>query len=229
MVALLKRRSAGGQSDEERMRSLFRDLYTRILFLQGAGKPLVLGISSALAGEGTTTIAALLASVLAEDGAMRALGHESGEVLLIECNQGEPKVARVFGVAETPGLVQCLAGECAPDEAIKRTPTAGLAVLPSGGTHQTFPILIRGGMADLLATARARFALTLVDLPPVLSNTDTRVLAGLTDHVMLVVRAASTPARLVSRALEELGPDRVLGITLNDCRPELPTWLDSRL
>jgi Mrp family chromosome partitioning ATPase len=229
MALLRRRRNVPVQTGEQALDQQFRDLYTRVLLRIEYGGNLVLGISSALEGEGKTTIAIRLAGVLAGDRALSALGFGAGEILLLECNQGTPQVAQAFDVAETPGLVQYLAGACQLDEAIKRTHIPSLSVLPSGGLAPGFPTYIRTRMQDLLDVARERFALTIIDLPAVLNSTDTRVLAGLSDQLLLVVRAASTPSRFVTRTLDELGATSVLGIVLNDYRRDLPEWLDRRI
>src|SRR4051812_49379295 len=108
MALLRRRRNVPRQTDEQALDQQFRDLYTRVLLQIEYGGSLVLGISSALEGEGKTTIATRLAGILAGDRALSALGFGAGEILLLECNQGTPQVAQAFAVAETPGLVQYL-------------------------------------------------------------------------------------------------------------------------
>jgi Mrp family chromosome partitioning ATPase len=44
-----------------------------------------------------------------------------------------------------------------------------------------------------------------------------------------VVRSGVTPSKLVRQALDELGEEKVLGVVLNDSRPDLPSWLENRL
>jgi Mrp family chromosome partitioning ATPase len=205
-------------------------LYTRaLLSIQSQQHP-VLGITSAIAGEGKTTIASGFAAALAEDDALLGFGREPATTLLVECNAGaaprDPRLASRPG----PGLIEALRGECTLDNAIRETAVEGLFVLPLGEPAHNFPLAIRTAMLpDVIAQLRPRFGLIVLDMPAVLNNTDTQVLARLTDQVLLVVRSGVTPSKLVRQALDELGEERVLGVVLNDSRPDLPSWLENRL
>ena len=53
------------------------------------------------------------------------------------------------------------------------------------------------------------------DTPPILLTADPLVVARYMDHVILVVRAGRTPRAAVLKAVEALGPDRVMGIVFN--------------
>ena len=208
----------------------FRNLYTRVLLSIRGKERVVLGVTSAIAGEGKTTIAAGLATTLALEGAVLKEGRQGGTILLIECNQGLRSADRELAVGETPGLVQYLRGDCTLDAAIKPSAYERLAILPLGEPATGFPILIRNAtLRETMAELRRRFDLIVLDLPAALVSTDTQVLAGFADHLLLVVRAGVTPAKLVQQALGELGEAQFLGVVLNDHRVELPGWLEQRL
>src|SRR4051794_31622539 len=95
----------------------FRNLYTRVLLSMQARQHQVLGVTSAIAGEGKTTIAGGLAAALAEDGALLGFGGELDTALLVECNLGTPTVEPLLTTHAGPGLVQVLRGECTLEEA----------------------------------------------------------------------------------------------------------------
>jgi Mrp family chromosome partitioning ATPase len=102
--------------------------------------------------------------------------------------------------------------------------------LPLGEPAHNFPLAIRtAALPDVIAQLRSRFGLVVLDLPAVLNSTDTQVLSPLADQLIVVVRAAVTPGKLVRQALDELGEERLLGVVLNDSRPDLPAWLEHRL
>jgi capsular exopolysaccharide synthesis family protein len=61
----------------------------------------------------------------------------------------------------------------------------------------------------------ARFDLVLVDSPPVNLFTDAQLLAAHADAVLVVARAFSTRAQALERAVQELGPAKVIGAVLN--------------
>src|SRR5215471_3455509 len=80
---------------------LFRGLYTRA----GIGfSSEVLMVSSALAGEGKTTISLGLALTVAQD-------FPDRRVVLVETDVQRPALASDFGVEPAPGLVDCVLGD----------------------------------------------------------------------------------------------------------------------
>lgn len=70
---------------------------------------------------------------------------------------------------------------------------------------------------DLLRRLRSEFEYVLLDSPPLLTVSDSRILSTLTDAVVLVTRAHSTPFDLVRRARGLLynSGARILGVALN--------------
>lgn len=214
--------------DQRTIESLFRDLYTRVLLNAGLEGSTIVGVTSAIAGEGKTQTAARLAVTTAADGVF-ALEEQQERILLVECNPGEA-LGREFEVPETPGLLDYLRHECTLDEAIKQTSTARLSILPIGASAHHFPILIRSApMGWLLPQLRERFAMVIFDLPPMLTTTDTHVLVEFADWVLLVIRSGVTSTKQVQQAVEEIDAQKLLGIVLNDRKPDLPDWLEHRL
>jgi capsular exopolysaccharide synthesis family protein len=74
---------------------------------------------------------------------------------------------------------------------------------------------------ELLNKLRSQFEYVLVDSPPLLSVSDSRILSTLTDAVVLVTRAYSTPYDVVRRArgLLYAAGARILGVALNSVDP----------
>ena len=181
--------------------SYFRNLYTRVLLdLQAQDSPQsqqhpIIGITSAIAGEGKTTIASGLAAALAEDGALLGFGREPDSILEIECNVTAPPEVSRLAMRSGPGLIELLRGECPPEAAIRASAVERLSVLPVGAPAHSFPLAIRtAALPDVLGELRSRFGLIILDLPSVLNSTDTEVLARLADKLILVVRAEVTAA-----------------------------------
>lgn len=229
MPTTIPSRKTAGAPDVTRLSS-FRNLYTRVLLgLQPEQQP-VLGVTSAIDGEGKTTIAFGLAAALAEDGALHGFGREPDTALLIACNAGAPPEDSRLDVRPGRGLIEVLRGDSDLEAAIQPTGVERLSFLPLGEPAHTFPLAIRTAvLPDVISQLRSRFGLIVLDLPAVLNSTDTRVLAPLADKIVLVVRAGVTPAKLVRQALDELGEETLLGVVLNDSQPDLPAWLENRL
>jgi Mrp family chromosome partitioning ATPase len=71
-------------------------------------------------------------------------------------------------------------------------------------------------MRQLVDTLRTQFDRIIFDTPPATPLADVNVLAPVVDGVLLVVRAGFTQRPAIDRALEDIDPDRVLGLVLND-------------
>src|SRR5688500_15061532 len=136
----------------------FRDLYTRVLLGLQAQEHRVLGVTSAIDGEGKTTIAYALAAAIAEDRALIGFGREPNTTLLIGCNRGTQPADPRLELRPGPGLIQVLQGECSLETAIQETSVERLAILPAGEPAHNFPLAIRmAGLPDVIIQVRERF------------------------------------------------------------------------
>src|SRR5690348_7960779 len=87
--------------DEPGSREIFRQLFAA-LDLPAESEPII-GITSAIAGEGCTTIALNLARTLAQD--------LDSMVSLVEVNFGSPTLTQRYELHGSPGLAEVLRGE----------------------------------------------------------------------------------------------------------------------
>lgn len=188
----------------------FRSLRTSIL-LSSNPVPRVLLVTSALAGEGKTTTTLNLAMALSSLG---------GKVVVVDGDMRRPACHRATGVKNSPGFVQCLTGRVELSEAILSVPgVANLSLIPCGPIPPNPAELLSSPFAaELLRRLRADFEYVLVDSPPLLTVADGRILATMSDGVILVARAHSTPYDAVRQARELLSAagGRILGVALND-------------
>ena len=70
-------------------------------------------------------------------------------------------------------------------------------------------------MKQLLAEAVAEFDWVIIDTPPVGLMPDANLLAGMIDSALLVVSAKTTPYPLARRAMEAIGPSKMMGVVFN--------------
>jgi Mrp family chromosome partitioning ATPase len=180
-----------------------------------------LGLTSAIAGEGKTSVAWLVSHALATS--------FSQSVVLVECDWDRPTFSRGLGLPASPGLAEYLGGGCKRTE-IRYQFLPNLTIIPAG----------LGGpeaLAALAALPREEFyeqltdpgELLILDLPSVLGSSYGTLAVRLAEVLMLVVRAGATPAPLVSRASEELKQWRVEGLILNQVHTRIPHWLQRLL
>jgi capsular exopolysaccharide synthesis family protein len=160
----------------------------------------VLAVTSALPGEGKTTIATALACVLAAD------GHD---VVLVDADLRRPSTHRALGLPAVLGLTDVLSGDVDLDATLLDGPGPGLRLLPAGSRRASpVRLLASEEAAGLISELRRRFDVVILDTPPLLPVADARVLARLADEVILVLRWGRTrrsAARLALRHLLESG------------------------
>lgn len=174
-----------------------------------------LAITSALEREGKSSLARAVAISMARD--------HAGSVLLLECDLLRPSLSEDFGLSSSPGLSEILVGEASLDEALRPTEIPNLQLLPAGAPFSNPSRLLRSpAMPAILEEVRARFPFTVVDLSAVLKSSDAAVLAGLTDGVVMVVRAGSTDIRAVQQAHQLLSGVILHGVVLNRWQSAVP-------
>jgi capsular exopolysaccharide synthesis family protein len=186
----------------------FRRLRTSVLLSTRARGARTLAITSSVADEGKTTVAANLAVALAQGGR---------KVLLVSADMRRGGVEQLFDLPQAPGLSDLLLGHCTIDDVEKRV---GDLVVITRGSAVDNPTDLLGSAT----TARAfeelahGFDHVIVDTPPVLAVADVLVLAPLLDATLIVVSLAQATAAQVAEAGTELAMAgaTVLGATLNN-------------
>jgi polysaccharide biosynthesis transport protein len=184
----------------------FRLLQTSI-FLSSHAPNKVVAISSAMPGEGKTTLSLGLARVAAMGGQ---------KVIVVDCDIRMRALNKVLGIEPQEGLQQVLSGERHWKDVVGRDEASGAHVLPATGLTSK-DIFGSGAMEDLVTELSGEYDLVVLDCPPVFAVADTRVIASLADAVIVAARARKTPARALAAAIAqlEIAGARVLGVALN--------------
>jgi len=195
---------------------LFRGLYTRA----GIGfASEVLMVSSALAGEGKTTVSLGLALTVAQD-------YPERRVVLVETDVQRPSLAGDFGVEPNPGLVDCVLGDDPIEAAFRPSFLDNLHIVPVGGPARGHGRALRSSrMAALVDALRQTYDLVVLDSPALLVNSDSVMLSDLADGAILVVRAGVTPAPTVAKAIEQIDESKLRGVVINGSKSAIPGWL----
>jgi receptor protein-tyrosine kinase len=195
---------------------VFRGIYTRAAI---GFTDEVLAVCSAVAGEGKTSLAVGMAVTLAQDFPER-------RVLLVEMDVQRPALADDFGVEAGPGIIDCLVqGEpllacCRP------TFLENLHIVPAGQSASVPGRPFRSsGVAAVVDAMRQSYETVILDLPPILTNSDAVLLTDLADGVICVIRAGITPISMVNRAVEQLDQSKLRGVVLNGSASAIPGWL----
>jgi polysaccharide biosynthesis transport protein len=177
-----------------------RNLRTSILFSNIDQAPKVIMFTSSLPGEGKTTTA-ILAGITSQ--------QMERSTISVDCDLRRRALGVVFPRStEQPGLFAALQGRCAIEEAVYVEPETGLHVLSAEPAART-----PGNSADIIASRKferlvrqlkARYDLVVLDTPPTLVVTDSRLVAQLADTVVYVVRWDHTRPGAVVEGLGEL-------------------------
>lgn len=187
-----------------------RSLRTSLLLSTTGHPPKFILFTSATPSEGKTTTAVNLACVLAQ-------GDTS--VLLIDADLRRPNVHHRFGLNGKVGVTTLLTGSTTLEDTVQRVPEVpNLHVLPSGPVPP-FPteMLTSLAMNELLEQCGKLYTHIVIDSPPILSVTDSILLARKANAVALVIRHGKSSKHVVRRARDLLlrSGAPITGIVLN--------------
>ena len=189
----------------------FRTLRTRLNHLQTLQPLHTIVVTSPSPGEGKTFTAVNLALAQAQ------LSENS--VLLGDFDLRRPVVHNLFQIDRAPGLSDYLAGQCSLTEALRRLDGINLYLLPAGSPVKNPLELLNLRQAKVLFEELPRnFNWAIFDTPPMLFSADANLLATLADGTILVVKIGSTTFDNVTRAMQSLCENNVLGIVANGAR-----------
>ena len=172
-------------------------------------------VTSAVAGEGKTSLSCRLAFSLARAGL---------RTLLVDADTRNPSVHTIFGGPCEPGFCEALCGQTDPRSSLRPTPLANLLFMPAGRWSEQLPaVLDQGGASVLFKQFQQEFDIILVDSPPVLPVADALQIGQHVDGVLLSVLCHVSRLNNVyevSRRLEELNI-RTLGVVVNGVQGQL--------
>jgi capsular exopolysaccharide synthesis family protein len=165
-------------------------------------------ITSALPQDGKSTMAANLATALAERG--------NRKVLLIEGDLHRPVLAEKLGLSSRPGLGECLEEDRDPWTLVRRLEPLGWYFLPAGNCKGNPTELVQtDACARVVDRLSGHFDWVIFDSPPLVPLSDAIAISKHVDATLLVVRAGCTPADIVKQAVNKIGQKNLLGIILN--------------
>ena len=179
----------------------------------------VVGVTSAVYGEGKTTVAMNLAGTIAQNSAQR--------VALVDANLRNWDLQTRLNLPPCSGLVDILeGGEDDLSNVIQKTELDNFTIVPAGRAAANPYRLARSPrLQEVMSALRIMNEFIVLDMAPVLPVADTRVLASIADGIVIVVAAGVTPREIVQRAMEAIGTERVLGVVLNGTETAMPKLL----
>jgi polysaccharide biosynthesis transport protein len=192
----------------------FRVIRTSILRVLPSNGSRTLLVTSAAGRDGKTTAVYNLGVAFAQQGA---------RVLLLDCDLRNPDLHRLFGCAISPGVsdLEHPVTETEVLGVVRHTSLPNLYMLPAGHPP-AFPAEFFESQAfdALLRICAADYDYVLIDSPPILSVTDTSIIASKVGGTIAVVRSRRTTQSVLSSMIDSLHHTNtpVLGVLLNDVR-----------
>ena len=195
------------QEPESVASEAYRMLRTNLFYPPRDSPPKVIVVTSTGRGEGKTTTVANLGVTLAQ---------ADRNTLILDCDLRSPALHRIFGLENTKGLVDILAGGQKTQE-VWQEPIPRLKMISAGPSPPNpADLLSSRHLVELLGEMRQEFEYVLVDAPP-LGVSDSFVVAANGDGVLLVIHSQLTSKaslRQVLGKLHSIGAN-VLGTVMN--------------
>ena len=170
---------------------------------------IALGITSAVSGEGKSLHALALA---------RAAALAGEDVVLVDADLRRCGVSRLLDKNFRFTLKDFLQERCTAEDAIAVEKRSGVHFVPGApiGTALTSQAL--GRFFNLIQHLKQRFAIIIIDFPPILGLAETIRLAMAADGLALVIRWGRTERQSVQFAFDTLRTASVstIGVILND-------------
>jgi polysaccharide biosynthesis transport protein len=178
-------------------------------FVGETGPGTVLGITSAASGEGKSVHTLALARTA-------ALAGEN--VVLVDADLRRAGVSRLIEQDFSLTLSDFLQHRCTADDIIAIEERSGVHFVPSVPGDITWTTKDLQRFFNFVEYLRNRYAVVIIDLPPVLGLAETIRLAGAVDGVALVVRWGRTDRQHVQFALDALrtANTSAIAVILND-------------
>jgi len=144
-------------------------------------------------------------------------------IILVDADLAKRSLSYALGASDRPGLANLIASESLRiNEVLLRTSIPGLLFLPAGS--------VSGRSVELLGTTRGSKVISQIaqlagersvifDTSPLLLTSETTLLAGCMDQIVLVVRAGQTSQDAAIAARASLPRTVQAAVVLNDWKP----------
>jgi capsular exopolysaccharide synthesis family protein len=182
---------------------------TMVLHATRGEKLQILMVTSAMPGEGKTSLSSHLAASLARAGR---------KTLLVDCDLRNPALHRLFNMEAVPGFGELMQGECTLEEAVEETPSPNLWLMPAGECNeQTLHALAQIGPQAIFARLRQHFDFVVLDSSPVLPVADSLLIGQYADGLIFSILHNVSRLPQVYAAYQRLAmlDIRMLGAVVN--------------
>ena len=185
-------------------------LYSNIQLLNSDRPIKSLVVSSAVPGDGKSTVGFSLAKTAAIMGK---------KVLLVDCDLRKSKIHKLTQLNNLWGISSLISSDMDVNQVIQKMPGLNdLSVITAGPTPpDPARLLSSDKMSQMMKYFSENFDLVIYDSPPLSGLVDARLVAVNTDGVMLVVRIDKTDKSALKQLVDTLkaSPINLLGLVVN--------------
>ncbi|MEE0957565.1 MAG: CpsD/CapB family tyrosine-protein kinase [Ruminococcus sp.] len=171
--------------------------------------------TSSSKGEGKTLSSVNIASALAQ--------QVDTKVIIVECDLRRPHVHLALNLTPSPGLANCLNGECDLDDIIKPTHLDNLFAICYGAIPPNpSELLSSDSMTTIINRLSEEYDYVIFDAPPVGVVIDAVPIIKQSDGVVLVIRNNSTTYPQLNKTIDTINRSggKTLGVIVNRVKSE---------
>lgn len=171
----------------------YKLIRTNITFALSTYEKKILAISSANPNEGKSTAAANIAIAAAQSG---------NSVLLIDADMRKPVQHKIFKLKNKKGLSAAISKIDTVDSCIQKSVMENLDVMTAGRIPPNpSELLSSAAAAEMFDTLSKRYALIIIDLPPVCVVSDALTLSGNVAGMVMVAKYGETTFDALEEAM----------------------------
>lgn len=195
----------------------YRHMVTRLI--QDGGMRGRLAVVSALRGEGVTFSSLAMATTLSHDFPQ--------SVCYVDLNWWWPAPQMTKLSRSSPGIAGILNEAIELEDGLVKTGFSNLSLLPAGNLDPARrPVVARSTpLKETLARLSDQFDTLILDIPAILSTSDSMALASLGEGCVLVVQQGVSATTSVKRALDNVAHLSMIGVVMNRVRVATPSRL----
>ncbi len=198
------------QMRDKRVLNIFREIRTKVI-QQAAGTNFSLLVTSVCGGGGASFVSTNLAASIALDHGKTAL--------IVDCNLYSPSVDYLLDHVDV-GFSDFLQDPTVTlEEVIYATGIPRLRIIPAGSGTDIGPEYYTSyRMKQFVEELRGRYSdrYIIFDAPPIGNAADARILADLSDYVVIVVPYGMVTLDQIETAIESVPKEKLIGVIYNN-------------
>jgi len=188
----------------------YKNLRTNLTFALSTKQNKIIAVSSSLASEGKSTVAANIAITLAQT---------SSKVLLVDCDLRKPVQHKIFKVKNTKGLSTLMGGIHSFKEVVNEQVIDSLDIVTCGPIPPNpSEMLASDNMKVLLEELSKYYDYIILDTPPINVVTDALTLVNSIAGILLVAKQGQSTYDALGEAIDAIkfANGSILGVVVNN-------------